>query len=836
MKKRITLITLTLILGLFSWSATAQVTVTGSVSGDGSYSTLGDAITAIPLSGQSGNNITIAISASTNELTTGITIGAGTWSSLKIYPTATATIQAVLPNTSITPFITLSGANNVTIDGRLDQTGASSLTLVNSSTANTTAGSTILFDNNAQNNTIKYCTIKGNQTGNFGIISFSATATLTNGNGLNTIDHNLITNNAGAPKYGIYAIGNTSFPNIGNQITNNEFKNLLAIYSVSTTVFIAGGASAAQNDNFTISGNSFYQTAIIDNFASNNFAKIMIGIGTSAAAYGGSHTITDNYIGGSEANCGGTALTKRYKEATFYAMLIYPSASVSGGGATSIQNNTIKNISWANDYFSSNWFAINIGGGTGAVNIGTITGNSIGDNTTNGSLILSNKLATAAATMINIATSGAVDCQNNKIGSITASNGTVNFVTGVNGIVKTTTAGATTISNNIIGSTTQSNSINATCTGTAAQAIYGINCTGTGINTLSNNTIANLTNNVSAVGNTYSISCTGTNSNTVSNNTIFNITNTTTTGNTYGINIGGAGSTGTANGNLIHSIGVGSTATTAIVLGIWGPAGTNTITNNIIKLGDNNSCEIRGLGDPSATTSTSIYYNTVYLTGVPTTLALSSACIFSSGSATIRNYKNNLLVNTRSNAGTATGKHYALNMTANASGTIAVDGNDYISSGTDGYLGRYNNVDKLVPQIVTDNDAASVSVDPEFTNAGGTTAMDYKPTMGIPGVTGTGVGFDFDGTARIKGTLGAYEISNLWTGLKTFEKGIRVFASFGEIKVIGAKTGDLIEVYNSLGQKVKTYSATQNDMSISLSAKGVYMIKVGSSANKVILQ
>ena len=799
MKKRITLIALTLILGLFSWSATAQVTVAGSVSGDGSYSTLGAAITAIPLIGQEGNNITIAISASTTEATTGITIGAGTWSSLKIYPTATATISAATPNTSTVAFITLSGANNVTIDGRLDQTGASSLTIVNSSTANSTAGSTIIFDNNAQNNTVKYCTIKGNQTGNFGVISFSATATIANGNGLNIIDHNVITNNAGAPKYGIYAIGNTSFPNTGNQITNNEFKNLLSIYGVSTTVFIAGGATAAQNDNFTISGNSFYQTAMIDNYAASDLLKIMLGIGTSAAPYGGSHTITDNYFGGSAANCVGT-LQKRYRQTAFQVVVVYPS-----GGTTSIQNNTIQNISWSNDYYPSNMIGINIAGGTGNVNIGTVTGNTIGDNTTTGSIVFIAKgTANSSATMINIGTTGIVNCQNNKIGSITAQHQTTGQNINVTAITKNASAGTTNISNNTIGSLTTANSIysyNTVAPGTT-QTVNGITYSSIGTGTVSNNTIANMTNN-------------------------------TTTGNLYAINLNGNGSTTTVNSNLIHSNGI-TGATTAINYGIWSGLGTNTVTNNIVKLGDNNSYEIRGIGD-SGTGNVNIYHNTVYLGGAPTTLALNSACAFSLGTTNTRNYKNNILVNTRSNNG-ATGMHYALNMTENSGGTIAVDGNDYIASGASGaILGKYGVTDATTLaelQAATGQDAASKILDPLFANAGGTSAQDYKPTITtLVGVSGTGVTLDYESTSRIGATIGAYHV--LTTALNTAKSSAVEFIQTmgGQFELKGIEV-ESAKVFSLQGKLIKSLNNT-NTFSINNLPKGIYMLSATDKSGAV---
>jgi len=783
----------------FASAVTAQnVTVAGSASGNGDYTTLGAAITAIPLVGQEGNNITIAINASTAEAITGITIGAGTWSSLKIYPTAIATITAITPNTSTTPFITISGAKDVTIDGRLNQTGASSLTIVNSSTANSTAGSTIIFDNNAQNNTVKYCTIKGSQTGNFGIISFGATATVTNGNGLNIIDHNVITLNGTTPaKYGIYAIGNISFPNTGNQITNNEFKNLIGIYVATIIVNIAGGSSAAQNDNFTISGNSFFNTATIDNYASSNLSKTMIGIGSGTAAFGGSHTINDNFIGGTAANCGGTALTKRYKETTLNIMAIYPS-----GGTTNIQNNTIKNISWSNDYWVASMTGINIAGGSGDVNIGTVTGNTFGDNTTTGSFIFIAKSgADASVTLINIGTTGTVNCQNNKIGSFTAQHQTSARYINFTAISKNATAGATTISNNVIGSLTTPNSIYSYNTVLVAptQIVNGISCSGTGSCIVSNNTIANLTNN-------------------------------TTTGNLYAINMNGVGSIGTVNANLIHSNNI-TGATTAMNYGIWCSQGTNTVTNNIVKIGDNNSYEIRAIGDAATATSTSMYHNTVYLGGAPTSLALNSACLYSLGTTNTRDFKNNLLVSARSNNG-ATGIHYALNMAENASGTIAVDGNNYFVSGTGGKLGIYGATESITsPQIVTANDAASISTNPNFANAGGTNATDYIPTA-MAGVTGTGVTTDYTGTAtRFAPTIGAFVVSpsTVLNTNKTSEiEFIRI--NDGQFELKGIEVGTA-KVYSLEGKLIKTFNV--NALNIIGLSSGVYVLSATDKSGAV---
>ena len=55
------------------------------------------------------------------------------------------------------------------------------------------------------------------------------------------------------------------------------------------------------------------------------------------------------------------------------------------------------------------------------------------------------------------------------------------------------------------------------------------------------------------------------------------------------------------------------------------------------------------------------------------------------------------------------------------------------------------------------------------------------------------------------------------------------------VNVLGVKAGKQIEVFNSLGQKVKSVTATENT-NISLPNKGIYLIKVDTFVQKVILK
>ena len=190
-------------------------------------------------------------------------------------------------------------------------------------------------------------------------------------------------------------------------------------------------------------------------------------------------------------NVCGTAWTKtnEFQQCVYYG--IYLNAGT--GTSSNIQNNTIRNIDWSNSTNGS-WTGIQIA--RGDVNIGTVTGNTIGAATGTGSIMVTGSTLTETQMCMeyNIASPGNVDCRNNQIGSITVANADAN---GCNfyGIYKSNSAGNTTISNNTIGSPDEANSILASSPSTGfAQTVRGIYNAGTGTIIISDNTIANLTN------------------------------------------------------------------------------------------------------------------------------------------------------------------------------------------------------------------------------------------------------------------------------------------------------------------------------------------------------
>jgi hypothetical protein len=64
---------------------------------------------------------------------------------------------------------------------------------------------------------------------------------------------------------------------------------------------------------------------------------------------------------------------------------------------------------------------------------------------------------------------------------------------------------------------------------------------------------------------------------------------------------------------------------------------------------------------------------------------------------------------------------------------------------------------------------------------------------------------------------------------------LKCIAAKGTINVIGVEVGKQIDIYNNVGQKAKSVTATNNTV-ITLSVKGIYFVKVDALVEKVILK
>lgn len=786
-------------------SSNAQVSLTatsGTLSG--SYTTVKGAFDAIN-AGTHHGVITITLTGNTTETSSAALNASGSGSSVylsvRIYPTNTGiTISGNLGS----PLIDLNGADNVTIDGRVNATGLTAdLTIRNTNTSGGNT-STIRFINDATYNTVKYCKLQGSSTNAASGILFFSTTTGASGNSNNTAERNEITcAGINRPYSAIYSSGSSGGFNSSNTISNNSIYNVLSSNSEADCINLG-----TYNTAWTITGNSFYETTLTTPAGGNNINIIYIN-----TTSGTNFTISDNYIGGNAPLCGGT-WTKSAGNNTFYFMQL----RVGTGTASNIQGNTIKNINYTN---SGNYNCYGIDIYAGDVNIGTTAGNCIGASSGTGSIVYTCNGSNARFVGIHVQNPDRVYVQNNIIGSITTANANSANSTNFYGIYLQTNGGIYSASNNTVGSITTSNSINATsASSTDAQTVCGIISEGnSGTISISNNTVVNLINGTTntdpskngkiygiysyrntntVTGNTVhdlsisnantstgtdpgnpdntSLSAAGlaitTNSNTsqtVSGNTVYNISNTYASfqGNIAGIYFWGQSIANTIEKNLIYGLSVNPGSTSATIHGIKISAGVATYSNNIITLGGNTSSNLYGFYEAGSSGTNNIYFNTVYLGGSPTAGSNNSYCLYNAGTSSNRDFRNNIFNNARSNNG-ASGIHYGLYF-VNTGGSLNCNYNDYWISGTGGKLGYYGGDKTVLPIVtgVTGNDASSLSLLPDFFTPGGITANSYIPSAALPAATGTGILTDFGGTTRSGSPeMGAWEQSNslTWNG------------------------------------------------------------------------
>lgn len=336
MKKTILL----LVMAAFSLATAAQTIKTvGGATAD--YLTLKAAFDAINTGAITGD-IVLQVIANSSEasgnggLVTLNASGTGTepnissYSSVLIYPTAPElTIQG---NTNSTLKLTLNGADNVIIDGRLRDANGVVQNQNKELSFFGTAG-TITFTNDACNNTIKYCNIK-NYNGNNPIGFSAGTAPLT-GNDNNIISHNNISGGSTSTRYGIVVeAGTAGKENDNNIISYNNIFNVLAPGSNGYFIGLSN-----YNKDWTISNNSFYLTNPLTLTHTNTNQIINLG-GTNNSG----HIVENNYIGGNGPQCEGTMQINKSTSSSLPIDMISIVKGAANTTKVTVRNNTIKNI------------------------------------------------------------------------------------------------------------------------------------------------------------------------------------------------------------------------------------------------------------------------------------------------------------------------------------------------------------------------------------------------------------------------------------------------------------------------------------------------------------
>ncbi|MCX6319656.1 MAG: hypothetical protein NTW29_20425 [Bacteroidetes bacterium] len=666
----------------------------GAVSG---YTTLKAAVDAAILNGVTGPVIFELNAAYTNttDATFPIVLGAvpcaSATNTITIRPAAGAGAKTITSANTTATFDVNGGAFWI-IDGRQGGTGTSKdLTIENTSTS----GTAFRFINDGRNNQIQYTILQGvNTAATSGVVLFSTT-TGSLGNSNNTIDNCTIKDGATTPLNGVVSIATAAFPNNANTISNSNIFNFYS--STNTTNAGVGVNLGVNNTNWVISGNSFYQTASRTTFgAGSTFNAILASSNTVNGT-----TISGNFIGGTAPNCGGTAMTLNTT-----ATLVFRGIQLTVGTttATSVQGNTIQNI--AVTTASTSTAQSLISAVTGNINIGNVTGNTLGSQSVTNSVTFVQSTTSTAPFFCGIiagtGTPGVINISNNTIGGIAVSNsstGTINVrgisfqgaatsytVTGntigspitansitnatnnlLAGIVSNSTSATNTISNNTVVNITH------TSTGTGAQVI-GIITPGStgGVQTVTGNTVRNISSGAPNVGTGSASSVIGiaqtaatTAGQTVSQNTVFSLINTNATAATNLIGIfynGPTTGTNTIARNFVHSLNLSTSSTSGVIAGIQVGGGLHTMQNNMVRLGITdagasitNGYTITGINDITSTSGSQIIHNSVYIGGTGVATSISNTSAFNTGTTVnTRTFRNNIFTNDRTNAaGTA---------------------------------------------------------------------------------------------------------------------------------------------------------------------------------------
>lgn len=826
------------------------------------YATLKAAFDAINAGTHTGT-ITVRINGSTTETTSAILNASGSgsanYSSVNIFPTAASLSVSGSLNS---PLIQLNGADNVIIDGRVNQAGAASLTISNTST--TSGARTIELINSAQNNTVEYCIIRGAGTSSTqGTINFFTSSGGT-GNDGNFIQFNNITSvSAGSrPVNTIYSAGSSGSENSENTIRNNNIYDFLNATNASNGIHIASNSTV-----FSITGNSFYETTTFNSSAAVEYAIVRIN-----NTLGGNFIINNNFFGGNAPSAAGT-WTKTGNNNTFSAI----SLNV-GTTSSSIQENTIRNFNYTNSA-AAEWFGINISGGV--VNIGTVSGNIIGDETGTGSIIFTSGANNAAFNGIYVSGTNTMNVSNNKIGSITTNTTSGSNACHFYGIFKAAGSGNITINNNLIGSLSTANSVQTASLATGnSQILYAIYTLGTSTNTINGNTISNVSNATSETtlasrvrgvfanagsniitnnlvqfvktrglsnGGNYAntalvgislISTASGNAQEISGNDVHDLENNTTSTTlkfeTYGIYYDGPGDVnGIISRNFVRTFIVPAGSSTGHYLhGISLHGGSFIASNNIVFMGDNIDvgCSLWGIWTNSVN-DVKIYHNTIYLTGVALSGTSNSYALRVLSCPNSLDVRNNILWDGRTNQGGGV-SHFAIYLNCLTNATVNY--NDYRYAQQFGRVGTTDYSTLAAWRTGTSLDINSLEVDPQLVNLGGVLPIDYQSGVQLQGVSIPGLTTDFDGVSRVTPTMGAWEFFpnpvEVWNGNIFRQAYTTLKGAFDAINA-GTWTGNLTIIFR--GNTTETATAVLNASGSGSSNYSRILIYPGRSGVKV---
>lgn len=747
--------------------------------------------------------------------------GSAQYTSVKIYPTvANVVVSAPFDYSAL---ISLNGADNVTIDGRINATGSTvDLTLENTSTASGTR--TIDLINSATNNTIQYCTIKGSGGGAYnGTVNFS-----TGTNTGNRFQYNQFSKGSTRRIHTIFSAGD----NNGNvTISNNVFLNAWALSGLTSAITLESNSS-----NWVISDNSFYDTELMSLSSGVEFRGISVNNTSSSGIQ-----IARNYFGGSAAQALGNVMNiGNFSTNNVRYIPVYVNAGVSS--QTVIEDNIIRNI-----YLQSSDLEPFVGIQVFDGNV-LVEQNLIGSMDGVQSIQLVSQAAQAKSCGLKLTTYNTLLANQNVVSGVNV--GTVNNSYGHSfyGIFMGNFYGTQTITNNTIGHASVSGSVTTTgYSNDNIQSLFGIYSEMPSAQTITGNQVYHLVNacrnpSSSTLSTTMGIACVS-GSAAVSNNVVKYLSNSS--GNTslqtpsvVGIMTTGTGGsnsvtnneigvlknlTSSANAVIVVALSYGSTtygtnvvdknfiydlsssSNQSAVGGILVNNGTGTFSNNIVYLNNNLSNHVYGVYNVGGSGNNfNFYHNTVYLSGT-TTASVNSYGLYLNQDNNVRDIRNNILFNARSTGASG----YAIYHAVASASNLTENFNTYRATGTGGSIAFYGSAMNLATlKTSIGQDVNSTDLDPQLHMAGGSLAENYKTHILQTGDV-VGINTDFGGNARVARNIGAWEFSpiELWSNGQFRNAFSTLKGAFDAINA-GAWNGHL--TVKVLGNSVETSTAELN--------------------------
>ncbi|MCC6282717.1 MAG: T9SS type A sorting domain-containing protein [Saprospiraceae bacterium] len=471
---------------LLTATLSAQVTLSGALSGD--YADLSLAFAAIQSGGGSG---TVHAAITADITTTETAQLQSTGYQVFICPVGNRTLTITAANK---PLIHLNGTQHVVIDG-VALNGDSTLTLISTATNSTAA--VVLLENDAIQNRISNCTIRGGTISNAS--SFNGVVALRNTSGSTGCDQDTISGNiireassTVLPFIGISMEGrNSTIMNNDCVIADNQVVNIYNAGGISDGFF-----SFRYNNGTQITGNHFYQTAARTGNSATlvpSMRGIEIADGNSSAQ-SGNFLVRGNWIGGNAPFCGGDRLTlsNPLGPVVFFGITMYL-----GSMTSQVDDNHIANLDLSfRDPTSPNWYFFHgmfIAGGN--VEIGVQQGNYIGSDTSNLSIILRCRKSNTGSVLcsgINDQGSSSIEIAQNHIGGISLEVQNSNSFGLIGLLLINSYLGGGTIRDNFIGSADLDNNIEVNPVAQKVQ-IDGIALQG-GAYTIERNRIAGIRN------------------------------------------------------------------------------------------------------------------------------------------------------------------------------------------------------------------------------------------------------------------------------------------------------------------------------------------------------